>query len=379
VVGSECVRFHPLLYTLSFLEDDTTLTEDICIPNGVEMEIMTIVPVVPPPLVVTKGKPHLFDPCKNLMRPDFKAKVRALANTPFTEIPKNDNIFNALWPGIALDTVAPTVEKRVALGVVALLAHLSTVSSRVHALLDQAPAQPNYVFHIANALFATIKCTAKPVTDVEASTYLLKQTLTQLITLSKHIPDMGKPSNTAPFPVFALFTHSVIDLLACTPRLTVDFMCADATHSHGYRVQGHFLDALHVAPDEHATLASILTDFEADMSEEVPAACEEGHAIHVHASYYGVYGAPPPLLFFEPTTEDGIPRRCITEHVTLGDYDYELSAVVSMEDDDMVLELGLEVSHRPVALVVYCRDEQEVEMLEEDDEEDVSDSIDSEA
>lgn len=81
--------------------------------------------------------------------------------------------------------------------------------------------------------------TVKPTTpqDKEAISFLLKKTLQQLVNWvrSDAVPEIGKPNANTPFPTLMLFLHSFIDLLACTPRLTVDYRCKDKQHSHGYR------------------------------------------------------------------------------------------------------------------------------------------------
>ena len=381
----------------------------------------TIIIPPPPPLVSsTKQQPRFFsfDPFKNFTNAAFQNKGRALANMkPCYQqllddyINKPDDIFQALWSGIPLDEAAPSPETRIALGVVGFLAHLATKSHRVRTLLENAPDRPNYEFSIVNALLATIKYTAKPVTDVELSTLLLKKTLQFLVSHTAYIPDVGKPSVDAPFPTFALFTHSFIDLMCCTPRLTVDYQCAesntedDDSHKFGYRLQGHFLDALHVAPNETSTLAEILEEFESELIQgagDVPYSCSRDHQMQVHSYSYGSHG-PPPLLFFEAIDKKGIPRQSITEHVSLGDSTYVLASIVSLEvaidtgiENDLVLQVelmtdddggdeGAAVSSLPIALVVYTRmnvliiDNNNNKDEEDEQEEALHDSIEEEA
>jgi hypothetical protein len=333
-----------------------------------------------------------FDSTKKLSG-EFKKHVRALSsmepsyNHIFDNLSYNNpdsyNIFEALWPGIPFDEAAPTSETRIALGVVGFLAHLATQSPRVRTLLDNAPDRPNQEFHIVNALLATIRHTAKPVTDLKVSTFLLKKTLQFLVSHTSFIPGdgIGKPDpTTVPFPLFSLFTHSFIDLMGCTPRLTVDYKCTehddgDDSHKFGYRLQGHFLDALRISPDETATLAEILEEFENELMQgdsDVQSTCNRDHPMHIHSYYYGDERAPgpPPLLFFEATRKDGIAHSSITEQVSLGGFSYHLVSLVRLElmggcEHDLVLELEIgeqsdtqlgAASSCPVALVVYVRD-----------------------
>ncbi len=353
-----------------------------------------------------------FDPAKNITKnPTLKKQVRALANREpdlmSVEIMRHTlpvDIFQHLWPGISLDTVAPTPETRVALGVVALLAHLSAQSPRVYHFLNEAPDRPNYEFHLPNALLATLKYTVKPTLHREALEVLLTKTLALLVSLSTQVPDMGRPPVDHPFPLLATFTHSFIDLLACTPRLIIDFGCgAMETCESGYRVEGHFLDALHVDPHETATLAELVTEFEQELiqgyDDNVPLTCRNDHPLIVHEYHYQ---GPPPLLFFEAKSKLGIPRASIDPQVSLTaysshemrEYVYDLVAVVSMEPEDVVLELHAigdsderddymdESETLPVALVIYVRcdtlqtfGQVRAEVEEEDEEGDSMDDV----
>lgn len=394
----------------------TTLDEESIsyIPNGL---------VVLPSLLITK-KPRLddftdvttppsdffqkkrfqFDPAKHLKQgSSLQKQVRHLANmTPcFAEAflkhcgadDSNYNIFESLWPSLDLVQAAPTAETRVALGVLGLLAHLATVSPQVLSLLARAPTRPNYEFHMVNALFGTIKYTVKVSGDTTARMFLLQKSLLQLVHLSNiGVPeDVGKPPSDTPFPLLARFTHAFVDLLACTPRLTVDFRCSDpkdedVTHRFGYRLQGHFLDALRVRPDETCNLAEIMSEFENELiqgleEDEVPSVCNQGHRVDVYEYYYHYECGPPPLLFFEAiTSSSGIPRHCLVPSIMLtehhhpekrSEYTYHLIALVAMmveqQESDVELQLFqpgedfLEVKEDAttvVALVIYIRSDQ---------------------
>lgn len=348
------------------------------------MEIMENDNIPPPTNIAVETSPRLdgyyFNPTKKIKDVTLKQSVRALHKMkPCFDLNKHEDIFQALWSGIPLHEVAPTSQTRIALGVLGFLAHLARVSPRVRTLLDKAPDKPNCEFHIVNALLATVKYTAKP----GMVTCLLKKTLQFLVAQTAHIPDVGKPSAAAPFPIFSLFVHSFVDLMACTPRLTVDYRCTEPTedenHKIGYRLQGHFLDALHVASNETSTLAEILTEYEEELiqgEDDVPLSCSLDHLMEVHASDYGAHG-PPPLLFFEAIAQEGIPRRCITEQVSLGGFTYALASVISLEpnENNLVLETGLEQQQEqfPVALVVYVRDNKEEKVEAGEDDDDVND------
>jgi hypothetical protein len=308
-----------------------------------------------------------FQPAK-YCHGELKEQVLALIHQDVQFQPPSDvdDIFTALWPGVDLVQAAPSPPTRVALGVVALCAKLVSVSPLACRFYNAAPKAPHLEFHLPNALFATLKYTAMKQGSVDARSFLLEKTLAKLESLSLKVPDIAKPPPNAPFPLLARFTHSLIDLFACTPRLTVDYSCTsspteddddDPNHHHSYSLQGHFLDALRVASDETASLAEILADYETELIQDdnVPQYCNLGHEIQVSAVSYG---RPPPLLFFEAISSAGIPRSLLCENVMLGNVEYDFVAAVSMEpyEDDLVLEVEPIYSEalQAVALIVYC-------------------------
>ena len=349
-----------------------------------------------------------FDPAKNSVDKTLEKQIRELANRPsgstnyFSSLDFSETtIFSILWPNVDLIQVCTTPTARIALGVVAFCAYMTPLSAPFRHLLAQAPERPNYEFHMVNALFATLKLTTKASPEEqEASTMLLQKTLQFLeSSLTSRLPDMAIPRESdAPFPILARLTHSLIDLLACTPRLTAYLSCgphdtAEEGHIVGYRVQGHFLDALRVAPDESCTLAEVLAEFEQEFLEPAAEAyhCSEGHPLELREYSWGLH--PPPLLVFEATTKAGIPRRCLCEEVVLGDRVYLFAAALSVDlasdgeqEDDLVLEtevVSIDTTERThVALVFYVvgaahKDAQGAEEEDNDDEENDSSHNDS--
>jgi hypothetical protein len=347
---------------------------------------------------------YSFDPAKYIKAQSLQKQVRQLAKQAPTFTPNvlmsalDDNIFTTLWPSIPLNHVCTTPTLRIALGVVALCAHLTTHSYDFHKLLAAAPERPNRCFHIVNALFATLKFTTKSSANVKARQVLLEKTLQFLESSLEHIPEIGLPPSSAPFPILAKFTHSLIDVLACTPRLTASYLCSgyndrlasseeDPTHKYGYRLQAVFEEVLHVDPNETEPLDEILADCEEDVFtqggaevDQVPLECNQGHSLVECDSDRGL---PPPLLIFQATGKAGIPRKCIVPEVVLSDRLYYFAAAASLDmkdghEDDFVLEVGLSASETAaVALVFYVREEQPfAPLLDENDEEPEEDEMD---
>lgn len=354
------------------------------------------------PLLSKKKVPNRFqfDPADKVKEPALKGVVRALMKHPPEFAPSlvhwldgdGGDIFKSLWP-FADATMAPTPETRIVWGVAGLMAGLAARSPRVLDLLMHAPSQPNYEFHIPNALLAIIKLTARPIDAPglarRAAQHLLTQTLKRVASLAEFMaPDMARPLPDAPFPKFMLLMRSFIDLLACTPRLIVDCFCAsapslkdeedeDPSHRYGYRMYGDFRDALRVAPDEEDTLASILEQFEFTVLADAPTHCNKGHAFdRVEHAYSYVGRGPPQMLFFEAMAAQGIPRTCLSRRVVLTEgiveIDYALIAVVHVlstpggSEDDLAIEFyspeddgDIEISEEDslgsIALVVYVR------------------------
>jgi hypothetical protein len=343
-----------------------------------------------------------FDPAKNVTSPvTLQKQIRALANLPSSNfsqdlLKEEEGIFETLWPSIEIENVALTSETRIALGVVALLAHLASVSPQVERLLQQAPDRPNYEFHMPNALLATLKSTVKPEAfraNPQAGTVLLKKTLELLVYFStNHLPAFEEAKGA--FPILSRFISPVIMLLAGTPRLTIDFACdhaaafKDDDHKCGYRMQGNFYDALLVDPDETCTLAEVLREFELQLVDDdiVPKSCNQGHAIsEIHEAYYSYEHGPPGLLFFEARSSTvGIPPASVVPSVVLTEYiqgeqveySYSRVAIVRMEvggrgkEEDLILQLDFpnaeeedptiiskpeEEAQHPIARVIYAR------------------------